>query len=329
MDPRLEEANAKAEDLIQKMQGEKPPQSDPDPLPEGEVKTVEDLTAELTKLKHSYSVLQGKYNSEVKALGDDTGLLNRLKSENRTLRQQVTTLTNGQAETNALIKELREEKAKTATPAEPAPNLLSEEDKKHLESEDISQQTLDIILKLARSNQPAFNPADIENRVKAVADEVKAVKTEFETAAVKTWDKQLSDAIPDISNYIGETADPRFAQWLDEPVTPYSRRTRRMELQDAMSAQDLQAVTQGINQFKSDIGETKPPKTDSKKKPHIEPNESLSPGQKPINEGRKYTLAEVRQIYNDYTKGLYRGREKEYAALDKDITLAHIHGRII
>jgi DNA repair exonuclease SbcCD ATPase subunit len=303
----LKEKDETAEETTEEI--EQPPQED-----EGPEKAYTDL-------KHKFDVLQGKYNAEVVSLKEDVNYLNRLKKDNRDLRSQVVELTAAQAENARLLAELRKQlqdkpaAVQTQPGADPL-KALSRDEIEHLEAESLSGKTLDIFMKLIRSAAPQAREvdfSDIEKKVQSVEEQVKKTRQQ-------SWTDRLYSVIPDFDKYVGEDADPRFAKWLDNPLSDFSSRTRRDEMQTALDAQDVHTLKKGIDLFKASVK--------TAKAPAVEPNETAAPAEPVAPEKKVWSMSEVRSFYTDVSKGKYDKRPKEEARINKEIMLATKEGRI-
>ena len=315
-------AEEKADELLKAQAEPEKVEPTPESQPEKPEEETPDLKAQLEAAEHKYKVLQGKYNKEIVAIKDDVNLLNRLKGENDTLRRQVQKLESDHEQTSTLLTELRQELDKRKEPEilDPA-KVLSEEDLQHLKDEDLDGKTIEIFMKLANS----VRDKNLESKVSEISKEVSDVKKDFETSRVQTWEEKVNARIPDFASYVGPNADPDFAEWLNQPLSEFSARTRRDELQDALNSRNLEALAKGIDLFKAT---KKEPQSNPLEK-HIDPDETIAPDPKPVKEGKIWQMKDVIKFYSDQTKGLYRGREKEAAAIDQEIIRADREGRIM
>lgn len=292
-----------------------------DELLAGQDPQIEELTKKLAEAEQRYKVLQGKYDAEVKEIKGDVNLLNRLKSDNKQLRKQVEELTQASAATADTITELRKQLEK---PTQPIEAELSEDDLESLEREGVSEKALSIIRKII----PARD-TELHQKLSEISTEVKTVKQDFTEQNENTWMTTLRGQIPDIDNYIGDNADPKFSQWLDSTL-------RRASLQNAFNQRDINALKTGIELFKKETAEPADPKDPGKdpKDPknalenQIEPNETVASDVTDIKVKKEYTMDEVNKFYLDQTKGKWVGREAEAAKIDKEIVLALQQGRV-
>ncbi len=298
--------------------------------PDVTVVVVEDT---VESLKHKLSVLQGKYNSEIKAIKDDVNLLNNLKNQVRVLNTQLQEANTKLEEANRVNRDLQaqiNEKEKVVVEDVTDPlSLLSAEDRQHLEEEGFVGKTLEILGKLVKgvAKKPAGSSTDELNKIK---EEVRQeMHQEIRQDKVKMFWKELTEKVPDWEPINKSEA---FNTWLDA-VIPYSNQTLRDALGAAQERLDHETVIQMFNDFKN----AKPAETQTEEhimrpEDQVEPDTSIGSKDhlgKDTPKGKIYTRAEVKSFYDGYTKGEWKGREKEWAAIDADIIKASAEGRIV
>lgn len=280
-------------------------------------KEVEELTKKLADAEHKFSVLQGKYDAEVKAIKGDVNLVNRLKNENKTLRKQVEDLNKASIANAEALTELRKQLEKPKKDPEP---VLTESDLDVLNDEGVTPKALELIKKLIPSSE---SNSMVEEKLREISKKIENVQQDFTQKYQSTWERDLHAAIPDIDQYIGESADPAFGKWLDETL-------RRESLQTALNQQDIKKLKEGIELFKKETAAepAKPKEEPSKLEKHIEPDETVDFDPANIKPDKVWNMAEVNKFYLDQTKGLWAGREKEAAQIDREIVQALSQGRI-
>lgn len=308
---QVEQAGKRADDLLNQGSGENPPEDPTAP----EVKTepnAEELQKQLDTLNHKYEVLKGKYNKEVKQ-----DYIQSLESQVSQLKQQLQqmneTLQSNQSVINDLSKQAPREQPKDIDVSQ----VLSDEDKQWLEAEDLGEPFLKVVAKVA---QALGGGSDVARQIKDISSKVETVEKRVEETEKESRDSKLLSVIPDFYKI---NAMPEWDQWLKEPVAPNSYTTRKQDLQTAMNAMDYETVKAAMDLFKTEMGKKETPKP---KTPPVEPDESFSG--EPPKAGKTYTMVEVKKFYEDQTKGHYVGREKEAAAIDRDIQAAMRDGRI-
>jgi hypothetical protein len=322
---QVDQAGKRSEDLMKlhkdgKTPDEEAPIVDQEPTPK-----TEDLQKQLTALQAKYDVLGGKYKKEIE--NADLKDLQRLEGENIALKRQVTQLEGAMKANETLVTEVREELDKgKAAPAVEAPldvnTILSDEDREHLEAEDLGGKTLEIFLKLARASGGSMG-----------VDELKTISANVDNLSKRTEKTEEVQHQVTIDSEVPEFKEvndlPEFHAWLEQPVSSFSTRKNRDDLQDALNTGNFKSVKDGIKAFKSETGFTAEPgkKPKKEKTPPIEPDESFINDGTPVT-GKIYSLVQIRTFYEDQTKGKWRGRETEAAAIDKDIQIAQQEGRI-
>ncbi len=330
---QVDQAGKRSEDLLKLHKDGKVPGDEPAP-DQPQDPTPTDVQKQLADLQAKYDVLNGKYKKEIE--NADLKQLQRLENENILLKREVSQLQDALKSNEDLVKEVRAEldknKSQPSAPQAPidATAILTDEEREHLEAEDLGGKTLEIFLKLAR----AAGATPVEGQLEQIASKVEEVSKRVENTEQAQHQSAIDTAIPDFKQI---NADPAFHEWLDKPVSKFSQRKNRDDLQDSLNAGDIEAVKKGVDAFKEETGwganaQPSDPKPKDPKKgnesPPIEPNESFAGGEQPIQPGKVYTLAEITKFYEDQTKGRWAGREKDAAAIDRDIVLAQQEGRI-
>lgn len=283
-------------------------------------------------LKHKLAVLQGKYNSEIEPIKKDVNLLNNLKKQVRTLSGQL-------QEQNALIVDLQ--KKLTEKPKEvPAVvvddtdpmALLPAEDREYLKEEGFTDRFIGIVGKVAKGLAKKEQPVAITTG-KA---EIEEIRRTVQQGREETFWLEFKKGVPNWEqingNDEGAPIMPEFDAWLDGRI-PYSSKTRRMALQDAQNNLDFTTAIQVFQDFIQGNPELFIPKKEATVvdlNTQIEPSSSVAhTDHTTITQvGKTYTAAEVKGFYDDTTKGKWKGKEKEWAAIDADITKANYEGRI-
>lgn len=306
------------------------PQDEPQP------ETIEDLKKQLADTQQQLRTWQGKYKAEIEPIKEDVGFVQRTKGELRQLRGQVSDLLRVNNNNSQLISELRQqlekpkEEPKPEVPQDPT-KVLSQDELAHLQREDLSGETLNIIWKLV--NTAADNRApvqDYSNQFTELSNKVDQVNQRVEQTVQKTWNQQTRDVIKNYDKYFGDSADADFIAWLDSPISKFSRRTNREELQDGINTQDLDRVVSGIQAYEETKAVPAPekPKQKDPLASQLEPDETIQGGQRPLGEKKTYALSEIQKFHHDQTRGLWRGREKEAATLSQEYIRAAQDGRI-
>jgi len=324
---QVDQAGKRSEDLLKLHQEGKGPDDEGAPEKDQDRQPEQgDLQKQLSDLQAKYDVLSGKYKKEIE--NADLKDLQRLQNEVVNLKRQNQELTAAVKSSENLVKEVREELEKKKTEPEPVnvEAVLSEEEREYLEAEDLGGKTLEILLKLSRAaggTTVEGQLKDIANQVKATAKRIEESEKRIDRSERTQTEVTLKSVIPDFEKV---NSDPKFHSWLDDPVSEFSPRKKRDDLQEALGAGDFDSVRRGIDAFKKETGWGKAEKP--KPKTHIEPDESFTGGEGAVSVKRDYTMKEINDFYIGQTKGKWAGREKEAAAIDRDIQLAIAEGRI-
>jgi hypothetical protein len=209
------------------------------------------------------------------------------------------------------------------------------------ELQDYGEEFFDVVGRRAKEE---FDPVldQLGERIKRLESGQQAVGKIVETQQKRSLMDQLTDAVP---NWREVNHHPQFFEWLAFP-DPYSGRQRHEMLKEAHARQD---VTRVINFFQGFLSEANGPPTNTPPSPRSAapplPNGNGSgrpsledfaapgrarsapqplPPEKPV-----YTQAQIARFSDDKRKGLYRGREAEVEAIERDIYQAQHEGRLI
>ncbi len=246
--------------------------------------------------EQKYKALDGKFRAEVP----------RLVDENRYLRSQNT----------ALQQQLETQRAAPAPQSQPASTQSSavsdDELKKAIEV--INNELPEIsgpfqtILNAAMGNKTQAAPNDQSERLDRVE------KTVMGNASER-FSTELKGLVPDINVL---NVHPDFLLWM-EGNDEYSGISRWTLFDDAVAKFDAKRAAKFFNAWKtqSDYAPPAPP-------PDL--NTQLQPEHRGGNAGvpiqPKYTVRDYERHQDEYTKGKWRGRDNEWAALDREIWAA-------
>lgn len=318
---QVDQAGKRSEYLLKQHTEGKGPGDEEAPKKDQEPTTPD----EQSTLQKKFDVLKGKYEKEIQ--NADLKDLQRLKSENSVLKGQLNELTTAMQANTELLKDLQTQLDKK--PAEPAvdpdapvdlASILGEEDLKYMRSEEFDDKSLQIIAKLSQK----AGVQNLTSQLAEVTQKVETVEKRIESTENVQHQTTIQTHIPDFEK-INNMKE--FHEWLDTPVSEFSKRLKRDDLQDSYARGDFESVKMGINAFKKEAGLAgeKPKKKEIDL--DIEPDEDFS-GDGEISPQKVYTLAEVKKFYAEQTKGRWVGREKQAAAIDADILKAQAEGRI-
>lgn len=140
---------------------------------------------------------------------------------------------------------------------------------------------------------------------------IKPIENRLEQDAQSRFTESLTKAVPDWEAIC--QADPRWPAWLNEPYR-YSSRSRLELLREAIAHRDAESVSHMLEDFKANPTAGVP-------------GIGTPPGQQ--QQTNLILRKTVKEFFSAKAQGLYRGREKEAEAIEKQITEAMLTGRII
>lgn len=168
-----------------------------------------------------------------------------------------------------------------------------------------------------------------------VTNQVQQVQQRQTLTQSEIFYQKLKQAVP---NWEQINASPEFQAWLSE-VDPLTGIQRQIYLNDAHSRLDIDRVVQIF--AKGSAGHQ--PMQQTPNSPQTVTNTAASqlelqvaPGKTRAtnlpttsNQPKQWTRTAISKFYDDYRKGLYRGKEAEYAQTEQDIIAASREGRIV
>ena len=273
------------------------PAPEPEPEPEPE-KPVD--------FEQKYNVLQGKYNAEVP----------RLHAQVKELSQELASM-------RQVMANFDKVQPVESTPGE---KLIGEQD-----IEDYGADMIDVIKRAAKEElQPIIDKLQKENeQLREALNGVSSTVTETAREALfRIMDSELP-------NWSEVNHDPGFLAWLED-VDPFSGQKRKAMLTQAFESNDASRV---LTFFKSYIQENAAVQPTTTTKPEDTTKVDLvsmaAPG-KPHGgthssaqgDKRVYSQKEIAKFYRDVQLGLYKDREAERIAIERDILAAPSEGRI-
>lgn len=189
---------------------------------------------------------------------------------------------------------------------------------KHLTEDErgrLDESQVDLNARVARG--------EVENAVDPVKRDLENVKAQLvEMRNVARWNA-IEALVPGSIRINAEAKRNGFADFLDQTVDEDGR-TLRSVAEDAFDAADADKVAGIITQFIEKHGAPAPIQT-RKPRQVSSPAPSTAGGK----QGRIFKLSEINKIFADYTKGVYRGRLDEFAAIEKEIDKAQAEGRVV
>jgi hypothetical protein len=296
----------------------------PDQEPEGEEPEGEEYEEEQQELPFEEDDQTWEQRARSTA-----GRLEQALTANQQMAQRLTELENSMA-----TGRLRAPAPEPAAPKQRQRYLKEEE------IQDYGEEFFDVVGRRAKEE---FDPIldQLGERIKRLESGQQAVGQVVEQTQKRSMMDQLTDAVPEWRTI---NHHPDFFQWLSYP-DPYSGRQRHEMLKEAYSRHDVQRV---VNFFKGFVTEATgtPPNASSSPRSSAPPPANGSASERPSLEdfaapGRArsapqnlppekpvYTQAQIAQFATDKRKGLYRGREAEAEAYERDIFQAQHEGRI-
>ena len=131
-------------------------------------------------------------------------------------------------------------------------------------------------------------------------------------------------------NWEAVNADPTFHRWLltPDPMTGINRQTYLEAAQRELDAGKVLSI------FHAFAPVTGAPSASTRKAPgdelalQVAPGRTLSAPAPSANDARKWSRADIAKLYDDNRRGVYRGRESDFKALERDLFAAQKEGRV-
>lgn len=287
---------AEADRLLAEMQAQ-PPQGEEKAPETREAQPAQPTTQQPDdKLEERYRTLKGKYDAEVP----------RLYQAMRERDAQIAALT---AEVSRLAGQSNTSAPDKGTVKDP---------QKRIDPERFNDWG-DEFKDLARENNAM---AEKVSTLEATIAELKG-----DTAATRE-DRFYADLQKAVPNFSQLNEDRGFIEWLAQPH-PYLGIPRQNLLDQAASRFDAKKAAAIFNEYSPGQPTSKPsPATRKDLESQVSPS-SRAPAQGDITpKGRIFTQAEVSKLYDDERRGLFVGREAEFAAQEREIFTAQREGRI-
>jgi len=167
----------------------------------------------------------------------------------------------------------------------------------------------------------------LETQAAAVTEQVTTVAdAQIDEAKTKYFGK-LTELVPD---WLALNGDAQFLAWCgaDNPLTGQPNQAL---LDDAFNKLDVSRTAALFNQYKADKGIVAAPATDPAKaelESQIAPSSAHTTAPSTPPAEKIWTVAEVSKFYDDITKGVYRGKEREVAEIEAAIDQATAEGRL-
>lgn len=228
-----------------------------------------------------------------------------------------------------------------AAPA-PAPAMRAPEVAKFVTEKDESDYGSDMVDFARRVTREEMNPVlqalgamqrQLEN-LNGLAPAVQQVAVKQQASAEEKFFDALGSRVPDWASI---NDNPQFHNWLlsEDAMTGIKRQTYLMDAQDKL---DLARVVSIFNSWKREAGvpsqaaaapapTVKP--AASKLEQQVAPGRSNASSAAPAQKAEKrWTGNDIKQFYVDKRNGVFKGREAEAAAMERDIFQAQKQGRM-
>jgi len=262
-------------------------------------------------LQQKYDALLAKYNSEVP----------RLHSWNREKDEKIATLTNEITNLQRQIIELQTASV-PETDDEGKPLYRSPHVTDEIRKSDTYQYYLAEFGQTYAERQAEMSILAAQNTVKPVEERMNS--NEAETAEER-FHRELHELCPDwIDVKRGINVDPAFVGWLNETFALKA-------FQEAAYEGDIHSMANIINRFKSTIKLPEPP-VKREIPAHLAAPAKTGGGAQTIienNKGNVMKMTDLEALYNDFSRGLYRGKEQEYEAKKREFLQAKAEGRLV
>lgn len=245
----------------------------------------------------------------------------RVRAYERQITEQTDAL-------HRLANEVADLKAARTAPSEPAPEYLTEDERREYGSEFLS-----VVAKRARE---AFDPIaqKYEEEIRRLNTEIENLKAISKTSALDKMYSYLNETVPD---WRALNKNEDFLNWLERPDM-FSGQTRMSMLKKAEAQNDavrVAAFFKGYLQEAAAVAPQKQVPTEPVKK-QVSLEKLAAPGRpmtaapgRPADQPTTISRAQISQFYADKAAGKFRGKEREADAFEREIFEANRDGRIV
>lgn len=249
-----------------------------------------------------FKTLQGMYNADAAKFATQ---LKVYQAQLSTMGEQIQALT----------------EAAKAKPAEPA----------KVDPRDASQFGEDLVEMVNRYATRAFEQMraefgqyaqSLDGRVKELEARVTGVSGQTAETLKQIFYADLTKSVPEWRQI---NQMPQWLEWLGEEDELYGM-TRQDALDDAHGKLDAKRVTAIFNRFKTDVL-VRQPNLETQMAPPSGASASPAPAQ--ATAPQMISAQVINQLYLDFAKGKYKGREDEFARLEAEINMAIAQGRVV
>lgn len=163
-----------------------------------------------------------------------------------------------------------------------------------------------------------------EMAIKAAQSQVKPVQEELANTSAQTAEEKFHSALHSLCPEWqglneGINVDDNFVTWLEESFAIGSFR-------DAYRNADIETMASIINKYKSTIKQPAPKPTPPPAPPRAGGGMQTN---LEANKGEILKMADLEALYQDFSRGVYRGKEAEYEAKKKVFLQARAEGRLV
>jgi hypothetical protein len=275
---------------------EQPPAPEPQPVATPPVGSEEPW-------EHKFRSLQGLFNKEVPSLQG------QVKALNARLEQALGAM----------------EKAKTAPPEPQAPVTPP------VDPRDVENFGADLVDMVNRIADRRFG--SVSEQVEAKFNELKAALGQVETrlegtsqsVAVSAEDNFFSKLAAQVPEWEKINANPAFLAWLSESDPVYGVPRQRV-MDNAREQLDIGRIVNVFRAFAP--ATTVAPLVKDPVDRQVSPKAGASTAPQAAPAKGTFTEKEITAFYNDVSKGRFRGREAEAAAIEQSVNDAIAEGRV-
>jgi hypothetical protein len=175
----------------------------------------------------------------------------------------------------------------------------------YLTQDDVNDYGTDLVNFAQRAAAHALSP-----QIERIEQQNRDLQYRLGIEARARLDAAVEKAVPDFREI---DRDKRWHRWLSSP-DPLSGRIRQEWLNDAIRTGATNRVIRFFQEFKQQAAGQ---------------GASQSYGQASLSGKAIYTRPQIQALYDQHRKGLWAGRESEWARIDADIIRAAGEGRIL
>lgn len=216
---------------------------------------------------------------------------------------------------------------------------------RHVTEKDVSEYGGDMVEFARRVSREEIAPlAQAVRTLLAKVDQLQGVVPTVQTVAAvqaQTAQERFYDALTArVADWRAVNGNPKFHDWLLD-MDPLSGLQRQTLLMDAHNSLDVERVVNIFEMGKQALGITAAPAASATPAP-VAPKSNVSKLERMVAPGRanaattppqqaekkQWTRAEIAKFYTDKSRGVYKGREAEAQALERDIFAAQREGRV-